>query len=95
MSVERSHAIEFPKHDCSLKLEHNPHCYFYLSAGDWIAEEDGKCDEAMYVWRDELSKQRSIDSNEIWTLQWYPDTSDTFFAIAAPTLSELLEFASE
>jgi hypothetical protein len=79
--------MKLPEHKCGLYLQHNEHRNYYQSATEWIADHD------LYDWKDEASKQRAIQSDSVWTLQWYPDTPIGFCAIAAPTLEELLEFA--
>lgn len=78
-----------PPHKASLSLEHNMHKNNYESAAEWIEHNDW-CD-----WEDENSKQKAIDTNEVRTLQWYPDTPVGFCAIAAPTLSDILRLAGD
>ena len=79
--------MNFPKHKCGLFLTHNEHKDYYQKAEDWIKEVD-------YDWADEESKMRAINTDEVWTLHWYPDTPIGFYSIAAPTLEELLEQAN-
>lgn len=78
----------FPAHKAGLSLEHNQHKNAYENAEQWIADNEW-CD-----WESEESKQKAIDTNEIWTLQWYPDTPVGFYAVAAPTLDDLLRIAN-
>lgn len=78
-----------PRHKCGLHLEHNAHKNTYESAEQWIADNDW-CD-----WENEDAKQRAIDTDEIWTLQWYPDTPVGFYALAAPTLAELFKLVDK
>ena len=80
--------IAFPRHEAGLSLNHNDHKNIYQPAAEWIAENDW-CD-----WKDEDAKQRAVATNEIWTLQWYPNTPVGFIALAAPTLQELLAWAN-
>lgn len=81
--------MKLPKHECGLYLEHNPHKDVYETL------------EAFYLgdrWPSfvsEEAKQRSIDTNEIWTLRWYPLTPVGFYLVAAPSLEECLQFALE
>ena len=79
----------FPKHNCGLHLNHNDHKNVYEKAEQWIVDNDW-CD-----WENEEAKQRAIDTDEIWTLQWYPDTPVGFCALAAPTFEELLKLANK
>jgi len=73
---------QLPKHNCGLYLEHNPHkdCYedvetFTLLDDSWVSPEE--C-------------QKAIISNELWTLQWYPDTPIGFHRVMASTLEAIL-----
>lgn len=81
--------MRFPKHKAGLSLEHNQHKNVYETALDWITAHEW-CN-----WKDEESKQRAIDTDEIWTLQWYPETPVGFCAVAAPTLKELFELTDD
>lgn len=80
--------MKLPDHKCGLFLEHNVHRNFYENAADWIEQNDH------YTWKDEASKQVAVQSDSVWTLQWYPETPIGFFAVAAPTLEELLTLAN-
>lgn len=79
----------FPVHKVGLSLEHNQHKKFYEKPEDWIAENEW-CD-----WESEAEKKKAIETNEIWTLQWYPETPIGFYAVAAPTLVDLLRLAND
>lgn len=80
--------LELPKHKCGLFLIHNEHKNYYESIVDLIKDEQD-------LFRDSVCRTRSIETDELWTLQWYPDTPAGFYKVAAPTLFELLEFALE
>lgn len=80
--------MKLPEHKCGLFLQHNEHRDYYQSVSKWVEEND------RFSWKDEDSLQRAIQADEVWTLQWYPDTPIGFFAVAAPTLEELLAFAN-
>lgn len=82
--------MKLPNHKSGLYLEHNDHRNVYETIEEWLSQRDD-----MYQWKDEESKQRAIATDEIWTLQWYPVTPIGFYAIAAPTLEELLKLAEE
>lgn len=77
----------FPSHKAGLRLEHNQHRNYYEKAADWIAENEW-CD-----WESEEAKQKAIKTDEIWTLQWSPETPIGFCGVAAPTLEDLLRIA--
>lgn len=39
----------------------------------------------------EEEKQKALDTGEIWTLQWYPETPVGFICVAASSLTVLLK----
>ena len=82
--------IKLPKHKCSLTIQHNPHKDLYETAEQWLSEQ-GDC----YTWEMDETREQAIEDNEIWTLQWYPDTQIVFIAIAAPTIYSLFEYAEQ
>jgi len=81
-----------PPHKAGLFLEHNVHKNYYNTAKEAIFQQREQ--EIGPHWKDEEAVQRAIETNEIWTLQWYPETSIGFCQVAAPTLQELLELAN-
>ena len=83
--------LALPRHEGSLTIEHNPHKDNYETAKEYLEDDiagPGKDDFAT----DEQC-QRAIDTNELWTVHWYPDTPVGFYEVVAPTLEEALEFA--
>lgn len=82
--------MKFPEHKCGLFLSHNEHRDYYEKVGQRITdlelEGDFESPEAM---------ARSIATDELWVLQWYPDTPVGFYRVAAPTLEEVLKLANE
>jgi len=80
--------IQFPKHECSLTLQHNAHKDYHQPLAEYIEEND------WFDWISDDAKQRALEANEIWTLHWYPSTPIGSHAVAAPTLHELLEFVN-
>lgn len=82
--------IYLPPHKATLHLDHNQHKAYYDLIEDYIQNE-----EERFNFRSPEERQACIDTNEIWELQWYPDTPVGFCAIAAPTLEALIEYAKE
>lgn len=80
----------FPEYKASMTLTHNDHKSYYESPENWIEEHADWCD-----WENTEAKQRAIDTDSIWTIQWYPDTPIGFICVAAPTLEEALHLAIE
>lgn len=82
--------LKLPEHKCGLYITHNEHKNYYLSVEEYIADDiSQRCD-----WLNEEAKAKAIATNEVWTLQWYPNTPVGFNCVAAPTLEELLDFAN-
>ena len=48
----------------------------------------GQYDPESWVNPEEM--QKSIDTNSVWTLQWYPDTPIGFYTLRASSLDVLL-----
>lgn len=86
--------MTFPKH-INLTIEHNPHKSFYENAGEYIGDKF-----ANDAWGDDdfvsiEDKQKCIETNDFWTIQWYPDTPVGFCYIVASTLEKALEKAND
>lgn len=80
--------MKFPEHKASLTLAHNEHLDYYTTVKeeiedrpDWYRDDD---------WVSLEEKQKAIDTNEVWTLQWYPDTPVGFHKLHASTLEALM-----
>ena len=86
--------MNFPRHKCGLFLTHNEHRDYYQSAQDFI-ENDLESRECPPEWSTSTSRQCCIDANEIWELQWYPDTPIGSYCVVGATLEEVLEWAAE
>lgn len=76
-----------PKHKAGLSIEHDQHKNVYetieiyiemFDEEDWISLED---------------KQKCIDSDEIWEIQWYRDTPIGFFRVVGSSLELILKQA--
>jgi hypothetical protein len=70
--------MKFPEHKCGLYLSHNPHrdVYegpqgYYPDAEDFVSPED---------------RQKCFDTDDIWELQWYPDTPIGFYRVIGSSL---------
>ncbi len=80
--------MNFPRHDIGLIIYHNENKARNLTAEQqiehWIDNEDPIRFET------NATMQRSIDTNELWEMQWSTINSDVLFMAAAPTGEELL-----
>lgn len=84
--------MNFPKHEASLHLTHNQHKAYYRTVAEAIDDGDhGYVDD----WVSEEQKQKAIETNECWTLQWYPATPVGFCMLAAADLDVLLAAAAD
>lgn len=81
--------IKFPEHKCGLYLEHNPHKNVYETIEQYTS---------MYKNTDWISleeKKKAIETNELWRIQWYPDTPVGFYILLSSSLEILLEAANK
>jgi hypothetical protein len=89
--MENSVAGEFlkllPKHKCGLYLEHNPQKDVYETVAEWAAHRDFDDSD----WASLEERQKAIETNEVWTLRWYPNTPVGFCDMHAHSLEALLE----
>lgn len=53
----------------------------------------GQYDPESWVSPEEM--QKSIDTNSVWTLQWYPDTPIGFYTLRASSIEALLKAIEE
>ena len=69
--------MKFPEHKCGLYLSHNAHRDVYESV-------DTFCHEQYFISPED--RQKCIDTDECWELQWYPDTPIGFYRLLGSTL---------
>lgn len=80
--------MEFPKHDASLHLTHNQHKAYYQTVSQCVeGDEHGYTDDC---WISEEEKQKAIESDDCWSIQWYPNTPVGFCMLSAHSLEKLL-----
>lgn len=83
--------LKLPKHDASLHITHNDHKSNYETVASYLA------------WRQATPRncgsQEEYDalkaSDEIWEIQWYPDTPIGSYVVFAATLERALELAND
>ena len=81
--------IEFPPHKCGLFLTHNEHRNYYETVEEFLGSN--KLDDEFET---PEARQQCIDTDELWELQWYPDTAIGFYRCFAPTLESLMAFVN-
>lgn len=72
-----------PKHKCGLYLTHNEHRDSY----EPVEQAAHRLEDDDWVTPDE--REKAIETDSIWTLQWYPETPIGFFIMAASSLEAL------
>ena len=82
--------MKLPDHECGLFLTHNEHKNYYENIINYMNDNAGRID-----YKNEESKQKCVNTDSLWVLQWYPDTPIGCLCIGASTLEEVLEFANE
>ena len=80
--------VEFPKHN-SMYITHNQHKDYYMTVAEYFSRYPHTEDVTEDI------KQRCIAQNEIWEIQWYPNTPISFYYVIAPTFDEALKIANE
>ena len=78
----------FPAHKCGLYLEHNTYRDSYLTIEEAVVEIDSG-----EFWVSPEERAKALETKEIWTLHWYPDTPVGFIEVAASTLEAVLDAA--
>lgn len=82
--------MNWPLHKAALHLTHNDHKSYYLTVAEAIHNKDhGYVD----CWVSAEQMQKAIDTDECWTLQWYPETPVGFCLLSAADLDVLLKAA--
>lgn len=85
--------MKLPNHKAGLFLTHNEHLNYYRTVQQEIDEGcHGFTDDC---WVSEEQRQKAIDTNSCWTLQWYPNTPIGFNILSAADLDVLLEAANK
>ena len=81
--------MKLPKHKCGLYITHNEHLDIYQP----IIEAVGEVGDEEWATKD--SRERAIETNSLWSIQWYPDTPIGFCKVYGATLSETLKAAGD
>lgn len=85
--------LKWPKHEASLHLTHNQHKAYYYTVAESVQDEDHGYGSD--CWASEEQKQKAIETNDCWMLQWYPNNPTSCFIVAAADLEVLLKAAIE
>ncbi len=77
-----------PEH-IGMFIEHNEHKMYY----DPIEKAVNDIDDSKWVSPEE--KQKALETNEIWSIQWFPKTPIGSYTFYASTLEALFKFIEE
>lgn len=80
--------MDFPKH-INMHIEHQPHASCFQTVEEWLKENklSGYSDTTPE------DEHKMIESDSIWTIQWYPDTPVGFYSVAAASLERCVEIS--
>lgn len=81
--------MEFPKHEASLHLTHNQHKAYYETVESYTGNFN---DDS---WVNEEQKKKSLETQELWELQWYPLTPVGSYCLWGADLDVLMKEALE
>jgi hypothetical protein len=80
--------MQFPRHAASLHLTHNQHKAYYETVETYVSHmccpPDCVSDE---------QRDKALATQELWELQWYPDTPIGSYAIYGADLDTVLDKA--
>ncbi len=82
--------MKFPSHKAGLYLTHNQHKDYYETVEEHVLEYMGK---AYFVSAEDYNK--CVDTDELWELQWYPETPIGFHKVCGSALEIVLQKALE
>ncbi len=83
--------MKFPSHKAAMHIVHNDHLNGYLTVAESVEREEHGCRDE--DWVSEEQKQKAIETNDFWYIQWYPDTPVGFYVLSAADLDVLLAAA--
>jgi hypothetical protein len=92
MTAARDRALQpmkLPPHKASLHITHNQHKAYYQTVEQYFAEL--RVDDEDVTPADRAA---CIATNEVWEIQWYPETPIGSRTVYAPTLERVLERAN-
>ncbi len=80
--------MQWPRHDAGLVLNHNSHKIFLMTVAESVdQDEHGYGDEC---WVNEEQRQKAMDLNDCWTLEWYPESPWRSCILSAADLDVLI-----
>ena len=80
--IEEALLAILPQHKASLTIAHNEHKSVYMTPIQEVGHDD--------FWVSEQEAYKAEELDELWTIQWYPETPIGSHKIAASSLAALL-----
>lgn len=74
-----------PEHKCGLYISHNPHKDYYETVEEYFKNYSSE-----FISTEQ--QKVSIQTDELWEIQWYPDTPVGFYCVHAASLTALKEY---
>lgn len=74
-----------PAHKCELIITHNGHRNSYVSVAEYVARNDGP---ENFVSQEDY--ELAIKGDELWEIQWYPETPIGSYIVYGTTLENAL-----
>lgn len=87
VTVARAFEVMLPAHKASLTLTHNEHKNYYETVAQTIKDDEEH--DIHHDWVSPVEMQKAIETDEMWVLQWYPETPIGSHSIAAASLPAL------
>lgn len=84
--------MKLPSHKAGLYLTHNQHKDYYETVEEHIKEYMNMSKDDFVSLED---YQKCVDTDELWELQWYPETPIGFHKVNGSTLEIVLQKAME
>lgn len=79
--------MNLPKH-LAICIEHNPHKCYYETVEQHFADRPQK-------WVSEEDRQLCVANDDVWTVQYYPDTPIGFYCAAGSSLEIVLDYLNK
>lgn len=78
-----------PAYPAGCFLEHNDHRNNYMDVDEYTSDDDDD------DWVSPESRALAIETNEMWSIQWYPESPEGFCIKRAHSLAALFEWLAE
>ena len=91
MNAVQSFLRKLPEHECELSLMHNQHKSCHQTVEQFWNERLNQGSVSVEDWVSVEQRDKAFATNEMWELQWYPNTPIGFNRLFACDLEALLD----